>query len=190
MSGRTPPGAQVLAGLASAPLDELVAEMLLGSDNEHAEAVLREIGRHTGGVGSTPAGAAAAERAVAEEVCLALPGNADDGSGMSRLNARSAREWQEILQAARGLPWWPAFVEGLPVGARTGTLAGRFGGTPAAGNVQAKTGTIIGGVALSGYATTADGRDAVFSVIVNGDASPRAVAAIDALVVTIAGSGA
>ena len=42
---------------------------------------------------------------------------------------------------------------------QTGTLAGRLQrGTPAAGNVRAKTGTIIGGAALSGYGTTARGR--------------------------------
>jgi D-alanyl-D-alanine carboxypeptidase/D-alanyl-D-alanine-endopeptidase (penicillin-binding protein 4) len=40
-------------------------------------------------------------------------------------------------------------------------------GTPAAGNVHAKTGTQTSVSALSGYVTDADGRELVFSIIIN-----------------------
>ena len=54
-------------------------------------------------------------------------------------------------------------------------------------SVRAKTGSIIGGRSLSGYATTADGRDVVFAIVVNGDpaAAAAAVPAIDALVTAV-----
>jgi len=69
---------------------------------------------------------------------------------------------------------------------RSGTLSSRFRGTPAEGTVHAKTGTIIGGIALSGYGTTISGRAFVFSVLVNGDRSQAASGSLDALIAAVA----
>src|SRR5918994_6169349 len=118
-------------------------------------------------------------------LCVPLAGVADDGSGLSRGNARSARGWRVMLQAARAQPWWPTLADGLPLAGRSGTLAGRFHGTAAEANVRAKTGTIIGGTALSGYGTTAGGRAFVFSVVVNGPGAEKSAGAIDALVAAV-----
>ncbi|MDP9420030.1 MAG: D-alanyl-D-alanine carboxypeptidase, partial [Actinomycetota bacterium] len=62
-----------------------------------------------------------------------------------------------------------------------------FRGTRLEGTLRAKTGWILEGRALSGYLTTAGGRDVVFSVVVN-DTTPSSlvVGAIDDLVQTIA----
>jgi D-alanyl-D-alanine carboxypeptidase/D-alanyl-D-alanine-endopeptidase (penicillin-binding protein 4) len=176
----------VLATTRSAPFSELSAEMLLRSDNEHAEMLVREIARQATGSGVTAAGVAEVQDVLEDELCLELEGRSGDGSGLSRSNFRSARELRTLLQAALGSPWGPALDAALPVAAESGTLARRFGGTSAAGNVRAKTGSIIGGRALTGHLVTAGGRHVVFSVIVNGDGSPAAQAAIDALVVTLA----
>jgi serine-type D-Ala-D-Ala carboxypeptidase/endopeptidase (penicillin-binding protein 4) len=75
----------------------------------------------------------------------------------------------------------------LPVAGRSGTLTSRFRGTAAEGTVRAKTGTIIGGVALSGYGTTIGGRAFVFSVLVDGDGSQAATGPLDTLIAAIAG---
>ena len=140
--------------------------------------------------GSTPAGTTALAAVLRDELCLDLAAGWADGSGLSREDQRSSAELVALLLAARGAPWWPALRDALPVGGRTGTLAERFRGTPAEGNVAAKSGSIIGGKALSGLVTTADGRVAVFSVIVNGAGSPAAEGAIDDLVVTLAAATA
>lgn len=170
---------RLVASVASAPLGDLVADMLLRSDNETAEAVLREIGG-----GSTAAGIVRVDDAL-DVLCTGRRGQSGDGSGLSRANLRSAREWRALLQEARSRPWGDRFRSALPVAGRTGTLARRLGGVGVAGVVEAKTGSIIGGRALSGYATRTDGRTVVFSIIVNGEpgAAAAAVSVIDDLVV-------
>jgi serine-type D-Ala-D-Ala carboxypeptidase/endopeptidase (penicillin-binding protein 4) len=159
--------------------------MLGASDNQIADLLLKEIGVAASRTGALAAGAAATGEALAR-FCVPLTGAADDGSGLSRANARSAREWRVLLQAARNQPWWQLLYDGLPLAGRTGTLSSRFRGTAAEGNVRAKTGTIIGGIALSGYGTTAGGRAFVFSVVANGPASNGGEAALDALVAAVA----
>jgi D-alanyl-D-alanine carboxypeptidase/D-alanyl-D-alanine-endopeptidase (penicillin-binding protein 4) len=64
-------------------------------------------------------------------------------------------------------------------------------GTPAEGNVRAKTGSLAGVVSLTGHLTTGGGRLVVFSLIANGpgataDGQGPATQAIDALVVALA----
>ena len=176
---------RVVATLSSAPIGELVATMLGTSANQIADLVLKEVAVAAGSSGSVVGAAAAADTALAP-LCLPLVGAVDDGSGLSRANSRSAREWRVLLQAVRDEPWWPQLHQALPVAARTGTLASRFGGTAAAANVRAKTGTIIGGTALAGYGTTAAGRAFVFSAMVNGPGAQAGAEAIDRLVAAVA----
>ena len=182
--GVTPEGSAVVASLTSAPASVLLTGTLLHSDNMAAEELLKEVGHAAGTVGTT-AGGLAATRAALAQLCVPLAGADDDGSGLSRANGRSAREWRRLLQAARAEPWFPQLEAALPVAGRSGTLASRFRGTAAEGAVRAKTGTIIGGIALSGYGTTTGGRAFVFSVIVNGDRAQAASGPLDALIAAV-----
>jgi D-alanyl-D-alanine carboxypeptidase/D-alanyl-D-alanine-endopeptidase (penicillin-binding protein 4) len=185
-AGPTPAGAVTLAALASPHIGALVTDMLIRSDNLVAELLVKELGRRVRGVGSTVEGLSAAEAALAN-LGVRLAGHSADGSGLSREDRRSAREFQELLRAALGQPWGNYLLESLPLAGRTGTLTRRLRGTAAEANVRAKTGWIDEGRALSGYLTTAGGRRAVFSVVVNGTTpgSP-VVGAIDDLVATVA----
>jgi serine-type D-Ala-D-Ala carboxypeptidase/endopeptidase (penicillin-binding protein 4) len=190
MSGSTvyagaPVTGTVVASLASAPVGVLVRDMLQRSDNQIADLLLIEVGYKAAGTGSLAHGFDATTMALAP-LCIPLVGVADDGSGLSCANARSAREWRMMLGAAQDQPWWPALADGLPLASRSGTLAGRFHGTAAADNVRAKTGSIIGGAALSGYGRTAGGRDFVFSVLVNGPGAEASTGTIDSLVAAVA----
>lgn len=183
--GAASEGANVVATATSPPVSQLVATMLQRSDNQIADMLMKEIGRAGSGIPSLIVGGEVA-RSVVRELCIEVVGRDDDGSGLSRSNGRSAREWRTLLQAARVAPWWPLLYEALPIAGRSGTLSGRFGGTAAEANVRAKTGTVIGGAALSGYGTTPGGRAFVFSVIVNGPGAEGAAPAIDALVAAVA----
>ena len=185
--GAAPAGGSVLAALPSPPIGDLVGEMLNQSDNLIAELLVKEVAfRATHTPGSTAAGLAAIGDAV-RSLGVPLAGVAADGSGLSRENRRSAREWRSLLQAALPRPWAERLVGSLPLAGRNGTLARRFAGTAAEANVRAKTGWIDEARSLSGFLTTAGGRRVVFSVIVNGTtpASP-ALNALDGLVAALA----
>jgi D-alanyl-D-alanine carboxypeptidase/D-alanyl-D-alanine-endopeptidase (penicillin-binding protein 4) len=186
--GVAPEAAPVVAGLRSAPVGDLLHDMLTNSDNFYAEMLLKEVGRRASGRGSFESGLAAVRR-LAAEAGVQLTGRAADGSGLSRDNARRPREWVDLLVAARDQPWFDQLLGGLPLAGRTGTLTNRFRGTPAEGNLRAKTGSVQQTRALSGYLTTAGGRQVVFSLIVNSNPVPAAVlAAMDNVVTTMAAS--
>jgi D-alanyl-D-alanine carboxypeptidase/D-alanyl-D-alanine-endopeptidase (penicillin-binding protein 4) len=55
----------------------------------------------------------------------------------------------------------------LPVAGKSGTLRRRMRATAAAGRCQAKTGSLIGVSALSGYCTTTGGVRVAFSFVEN-----------------------
>eukprot|EP01106_Pelomyxa_sp_JSP_P013610 TRINITY_DN412_c0_g1_i2.p1 TRINITY_DN412_c0_g1~~TRINITY_DN412_c0_g1_i2.p1 ORF type:complete len:328 (-),score=89.96 TRINITY_DN412_c0_g1_i2:158-1141(-) len=110
-----------------------------------------------------------------------------DGSGLSRHNELTPLSLSQLLWALSGDA---EFVSLLPVAGQSGTLTDRFVGTPADGVVHAKTGTITGASALSGYAAPAGARGdtLVFSVVVNDSCRSTAEqrATIDQVVVLVA----
>jgi D-alanyl-D-alanine carboxypeptidase/D-alanyl-D-alanine-endopeptidase (penicillin-binding protein 4) len=72
-----------------------------------------------------------------------------------------------VLSAIRRDTAFRVFYDALPIAGVDGTIAGRMKGTPAEGNVHAKTGTVDKARSLSGYVTTADGELLVFSLLCN-----------------------
>ena len=177
-----PAAGTTIATIESEPIASIVETMLRTSDNAKADLLLMQTGRVSSGEGSLASGAEAIE-SVLWENCGSLDGLIDDGSGLSRENWRSARSLVRSMVAIHGTPEGELLRSQMPVGGVSGTLAGRFGGANA-GLVQAKTGTLFTARALSGWARMADGRDAIFSVIVNGEEGTMgsAIPAIDALV--------
>jgi D-alanyl-D-alanine carboxypeptidase/D-alanyl-D-alanine-endopeptidase (penicillin-binding protein 4) len=82
-------------------------------------------------------------------------------------------------------PAGPAFTASLARPGRTGTLRRRMRGT-AGTRCPAKTGTLRGVSALSGYCTTASGRTVAFAVLSNGVFSPSAKRVEDRILPLIA----
>ncbi|HEX5724868.1 MAG TPA: D-alanyl-D-alanine carboxypeptidase/D-alanyl-D-alanine-endopeptidase, partial [Longimicrobiaceae bacterium] len=132
---------------------------------------LKTVGRAVTGVGSFSGG----ERAVRRMLPRGVAGEAlrmEDGSGLSRLDRLTARAVVALLaEMARG-PLAEAFRASLPAAGDPEGLERRMRGTPAAGNLRAKTGTLATVSALSGYVTGADGERLAFAILANGVSSP------------------
>jgi D-alanyl-D-alanine carboxypeptidase/D-alanyl-D-alanine-endopeptidase (penicillin-binding protein 4) len=176
--GVTPPSAATVTERASMPLSELLVPFMKLSNNMHAEILVKAMGREVSGVGSWSAGlAVTAKFAAANGVSAA---RLRDGSGLSRVDGVTPGELTSYLIALRGKPWFRTWYDALPIAGVSdrftgGTLRSRMAGTPAAGNVHAKTGSLTGVTGLSGYVTGADGEPLVFSILINNylSASPK-----------------
>ena len=90
-----------------------------------------------------------------------------DASGLSRKNLVSPEATVKLLSYMWNSPHRGVFVSTLPVAGEDGTLDWRFSNTAARGLIRAKTGTLAHVTAISGYATTQDGRHLAFSVMTN-----------------------
>lgn len=177
-------GGLTLASVSSLPLDTIIGRINVVSDNFASEMLLKHLGARFGGQGSTPAGAAVVKAALAAVGVSARP---YDGSGLSRADQVSPREVVDLLTEMADLPETGEALEAsLPVAGRTGTLADRMRGTAAAGRCRAKTGTLRGVSALSGYCRTQSGNDVAFSFIENNMSEHTAKKVEDRMVALIA----
>ncbi|MEC3994809.1 D-alanyl-D-alanine carboxypeptidase/D-alanyl-D-alanine-endopeptidase [Actinacidiphila sp. DG2A-62] len=184
-------GGARLAAHGSAPLADLVERMLTNSDNDLAEALVRQTALATGRP-ATFAGGAAAVRAELARYGVPLTGAVfTDGSGLARADRLSPRTLAALLAlaASPAHPQLRPVLTGLPVAAFTGTLTSRFTGGPGAGLVRAKTGTLTGVNTVAGTVLTRSGRLLAFSFMADDASSPAdAQAALDALATALARS--
>ena len=156
-----PAGATALAVMESPPLGDLVAAMLRDSDNGTADLLVKEIGLRDRRSGTTPAGLAAVSRRLAARGVRFDGSVIGDGSGVSDAGQVRCRFLVAVLVAFRA-----ELDGGLAVAAESGTLRRRLVGTPAAGRVRAKTGSIDGVSALAGFADGATTYS--FAMVVTG----------------------
>ncbi|GII61962.1 D-alanyl-D-alanine carboxypeptidase DacC [Sphaerisporangium krabiense] len=168
--GAAPGTATSVAARTSMPLRELLVPFMKLSNNMHAEILTKAMGRKVSGAGSWSAGLAVTRAFAAANGIKAL--SLRDGSGLSRADGVTPGELTAYLIALRAKPWFPAWYDALPVAGVSdrltgGTLRSRMAGTPAAGNVHAKTGSLTGVSGLSGYVTGVDGEPLVFSILTN-----------------------
>jgi D-alanyl-D-alanine carboxypeptidase/D-alanyl-D-alanine-endopeptidase (penicillin-binding protein 4) len=188
--GRAPAQAQPVAALESPPLATLVAVMNRESINHYAELLFRNAvrGAERRGEGSAAAGNALLQRWLTSEAGAA-PASvlAHDGSGLSVLDRVTPRSMVQLLAHAHAAPWGPAFHASLPVAGESELLRHRMRGTPAQGNLHAKTGTTNEVVGLGGYVTAENGEILAFSFLFNGRSRWNARATIDAMGETLAG---
>lgn len=177
----TPP----LAEVESRPLRDWIFPILNTSQNLFAETLLKQLGRQFGMAGSWQEGIAVERRFLIDSVGIdSTQFSLHDGSGLSRANLVTPHAFVQLLRFIRRHPAWPTFAAGLPQAGGVGTLRTRFVGTPLAGRVRAKTGTIPVVSTLSGYIERPDGKVLTFSVQANHHALPvrQIRAAIDGVV--------
>jgi serine-type D-Ala-D-Ala carboxypeptidase/endopeptidase (penicillin-binding protein 4) len=186
LSGFTGNDLAPLATLTPPPLAEDVAIINKLSQNHHSELLLRRIARQHA-AGSTGDGLKLA-RIVFERAGIPRAGyDFSDGSGMSTYNRVSPRAVVALLRWTATQPWGEAWYSSLPIAGVDGTLKRRFVGTPLAGNLAAKTGTLNATNALSGRFRAKSGRMLTFAFFANDvpdGASP--LAAMEAALLLIA----
>jgi serine-type D-Ala-D-Ala carboxypeptidase/endopeptidase (penicillin-binding protein 4) len=170
-----PPGWTEVARLESPPLAELIKTTHQQSDNLYAETLLRALGAAPAAAATqTDSTLAAGLQQVSAQLTALGVDPAGyvlaDGSGLSRRNGVSPVALGQTLQGMHAQPWGQVYRGSLPIGGVSGTLADRLADT--AGRIQAKTGTLTGVTALSGYAS--GDLPVVFSVILNQSTAPKA----------------
>jgi D-alanyl-D-alanine carboxypeptidase/D-alanyl-D-alanine-endopeptidase (penicillin-binding protein 4) len=192
-----PAHAAVLATVRGRSMASMVATMLRNSDNDYAEALHRLVAIKTGHAPSW-GGARNAQRAALARLGVDL-GTATlyDGSGLSRADRLAPLDIVRVLSLAfDGAHPTLASLQhnSLAIAGRTGTLAPRYlryvtaPSNCAAGLIEAKTGSLSGVIALSGFARGADGRIKLFSFLLNQVPSTlKTRQAVDRLASTITG---
>jgi D-alanyl-D-alanine carboxypeptidase/D-alanyl-D-alanine-endopeptidase (penicillin-binding protein 4) len=153
-------------------LDTVITFMNKESDNLSAEVVLKVLAAATtGSPGTARGGLEVVARILAQcgvdtnSIALA------DGSGLSRYNLTSPSVIVRLLDTlARNPDNFLSFLHSLPIAGIDGTLERRMQGTTAQNNLRAKTGTLSGVTALSGYVRGADGALMAFSILMQNHA--------------------
>lgn len=148
-------------------LIEIVNIVNFRSNNMYAEMLVKSLGSHRYGEGTTEAGM----KAVIEfwqTQGLDLTGlNLKDGSGLSRKNNITASVLANALAIFSADPAFGEFRATFPLAGETGNVTGRFKRGAARGNLMAKSGTLEKVKGFCGYATTASGRTISYSLLVN-----------------------
>jgi D-alanyl-D-alanine carboxypeptidase/D-alanyl-D-alanine-endopeptidase (penicillin-binding protein 4) len=148
--------------LRSRPLDSMLRPLMLRSDNFYAEQTLLMTARKL--TGSFSEGAAT--ELLLNTTFAGMPHRPRwaDGSGLSRYNLFTPSDFVWVLDKMKtdfGLDR----VQGILPTPGTGTL--RSYGPDLTGRIYAKTGTLSGVVALSGFVRADSGRWLIFSMLVN-----------------------
>lgn len=182
--------ADTLARHLSDSLASSVRNFLKVSDNLTGEQLVKVIGAETAGPpGSYDSGLAAERMFLSREVGIdTLAFHLADGSGVSRYNLVTVAQIVRLLAyMAERDRLAPVYTTALPIAGVDGTLEDRMQDTPAAGRARAKTGSLSGVSALSGYVPSADGERLAFAIVMEffaGPAGPRR-ALQDAIVVEL-----
>jgi D-alanyl-D-alanine carboxypeptidase/D-alanyl-D-alanine-endopeptidase (penicillin-binding protein 4) len=173
---------QVVGRILSPPMKTLAAITNQPSDNFYAETLVKDLGATFGTRGTTSAGLKVIRTRLKT---LGLTPKLADGSGLSRADRATPRQLVTLLREMSASAVSTAFIGSLAVPGRLGTLSGRMRGTAAAGRCQAKTGTLRGVSALSGYCRTISDRIIAFSFLENNMDALSAKAIEDRMVPAI-----
>jgi D-alanyl-D-alanine carboxypeptidase/D-alanyl-D-alanine-endopeptidase (penicillin-binding protein 4) len=160
--GATPADAELLASVRSPTIERLAEATNVPSNNFYAEMLIKLLGAHFGGAGTTRAGAAVVERFARSQGSGV---DAVDGSGLTRGNRASPLQVVRLLEAMHDSDLADPFIQGLALSGREGTVDDRMQGTAAEARCRTKTGTLTGVSALSGYCFNRSGRLMIFSIL-------------------------
>lgn len=188
-----PPSGDVVATLPSPTIADILRTGLKRSQNLYLQSVFLLTG-----LAATEQTAPRAEDRAAQALSSWLEGHGIaptetmlvEGTGLSRHDLTTAASLVRILALMDASPQAALWRGLLPVAGVDGTLANRMRDTAAAGNVQAKTGSMSFVNALAGYVTTKSGQRLAFAIVLNNYRAPAGAlpvsAEVDAVAVMLA----
>ena len=137
--------------LYSPTLDSLVYQFMKHSINLYGEDFIKTFALQKSSIGTTEEGVQIVKKIWTERGIDSTAINITDGSGLSAGTRVTTNALVKALVYAKRRDWYPVFYNSLPV----------------VNNMHMKTGTIFGTKAYSGYQTASNGKEYVFSIIVN-----------------------
>ena len=166
-----------LKTIYSPPIIDIINKTNKRSNNLFAEHLLNRIGYFQNKEGSLKSGAKAIYNFWALKGMDTDGLQLHDGSGLSRLNSISAKQFVFLLNYMKNKSkYYTYFYNSLPEAGKSGTLKSMGRNTIIAGNVHAKSGSVARVRAYTGYVKTKSGRELAFSVnISNYNCSSREV---------------
>ncbi|WP_439504567.1 D-alanyl-D-alanine carboxypeptidase [Sediminibacterium sp.] len=146
--------------------DSLLKIMMHRSDNFFAEQTLLMVGNEKIGIMDD----AKVIDTLLKSDMMGMPHKPRwvDGSGLSRYNMMTPQDFIWVLNKMKQEQPWERIKTIFPTG-NTGTLGGLYKGYE--NKIFAKTGTLTGHVALSGFIITNQGKELIFSIMVNAHQS-------------------
>ncbi len=172
-------GAWEQLAVHSSDLPSTIAVTNKRSQNFYAESLAKLLGYKKTGAGSWPAAVSAISSFLVGIGVAPGEFRLADGSGLSRGDMATPRVVTRVLEEMYFHQHGRTFLQSLPYsGERDLNWRYRLATKPYLGNVFAKTGTLKGVSALSGYAKAASGRVYAFSILLNqvrGNGSAHAV---------------
>ena len=169
---KAPKGAARVASVSSPTLERIVEHVLMTSDNDGAEVLLRQAAVAAGEPGTFAAGTSVVAAQLHDLGAWTAGTRLVDGSGLSRSTRIPAATLTKVLRAAGqdGHPRLRPLLTGLPVAGVEGSLATKFGDDESLagrGVVRGKTGTLSKVHGLAGTVTTRDGALLAYAFLVN-----------------------
>jgi D-alanyl-D-alanine carboxypeptidase/D-alanyl-D-alanine-endopeptidase (penicillin-binding protein 4) len=179
-----------VAFVESPPLSTLLAEVNQNSNNLYAEALLRVLGTLQPLKADETTADSGLDIIKTTLKSLGVDPNSYhlvDASGLSRQNLVSPQALVQTLASMARRSTATPFQAALASAGKTGTLKNRFRATPSVAQVLAKSGTLNGIGALSGYVFNPNFQPLIFSILVNqSDQPPAAIRrAIDEIVLLL-----
>lgn len=135
----------------SPPLDSIVHWLFKKSINLYAEALLKTIALNKKGFASTPNGIEVIRSHWKTKGINPIELNIADGSGLSPANRVTTHAEVQVLQYAKAQAWFPGY----------------YAGFPEYNNMKMKSGTIGGVKGFCGYHKSKEGKEYIFSFLVN-----------------------
>ena len=147
-------------------VEEIAYWTNMKSVNLFAEGLLNQLGYAISGDGSTSNSLAQLTKFLKDKIAtegLIL----QDGSGLSRSNAISAKHFTSLLNYMWNSKSAESFKKTLPVAGVSGTIKGLCKGQTGEGRIYAKSGTISRVKSYAGYVETVSGKKLAFAITVN-----------------------